>query len=142
MPSLSHTTLSYISQNHYHINSIDTNIESLNKIFNALFFLSPSRTDFSSEYTSLIDDRNDCYAEIMLDEAKDKRSRKKKELFVKGRQSTLYHVLMLLSNIIAFSRLWTGYDPHNKNDLPLIAKILTDIANELSTSDYQEFQTK
>ena len=40
----------------------------------------------------------------MLDEAKDKHSGKKKEVFIKGRQSTLYHVLMHLSNIIAFSR--------------------------------------
>ena len=142
MPSLTHTTLSYLSQNHYHINSIDANIESLKKTFNALIFLSPPRQDFSSEYTSLIDDSNDCYAEIMLDEAKDKRSGKKKEVFIKGRQSTLDHVLKLLSNIIAFSRFWTGYDPHTKKDLPLIAKIFTDIANELSTSDYQEFHTK
>ena len=67
---------------------------------------------------------------------------KKKEVFIKGRQSTLDHVLKLLSNIIAFSRFWTGYDPHTKKDLPLIAKIFTDIANELSTSDYQEFHTK
>ena len=77
----------------------------------------------------------------MLDEEKDKRLGKKKEVFIKGRQSTLYHVLMRLSNIIAFSRFWTGYDPNNKNDLPLIAKILTDIANEISLSDYQEFHT-
>ena len=65
----------------------------------------------------------------MLDEAKDKHSGKKKAVFIKGLQSTLYHVLKLLSNIIAFSRFWTGYDPHNKKDLPLIAKIFTDIAN-------------
>ena len=78
----------------------------------------------------------------MLDEAKDKCSGKKKKEFIKGHQSTLYHVLKPLSNIITFSRFWTRYDPHNKKDLPLIAKIFTDIANELSTSDYQEFHTK
>ena len=72
MPSLTHTTPSYISQNHYHINSTDTNIESLKKISNALIFLFPPRQVFSSEYTNLIDDSNDCYAEIILDEAKDK----------------------------------------------------------------------
>ena len=81
MPSLTHTALSYLSQNHYHINSIDANIESLKKTFNALIFLSPPRQDFSSEYTSLIDDSNNCYVEIILDETKDKHSRKKKEFF-------------------------------------------------------------
>ena len=84
MPSLTHTTLSCLSQNHYHINSIDTNIESLKKICNTLIFLSPLRYDFSSEYTSLIVYINDCYADIILDKAKDKRSGKKKEVFIKG----------------------------------------------------------
>ena len=45
-----------------------------------------------------------------------------KEEFIKGRQSSLDHVLKILLNIIAFSRFWTGYDPHNKSDFPLIER--------------------
>ena len=84
IPSFTHTTLSYLSPNHYHINSIDTTIESLKNTFNALIFLYPPRTDFSSEYTSLIDYSNDYFTKIMMDEAKDKRSEKKED-FIKGR---------------------------------------------------------
>ena len=83
MPSFIHTTLSYLSQNHYQINDIATNIESLKKTLNSLIFLSPPRAYFLSEYTSLIDDSNDCYAKIMLDEKKDKRSDKKKKYSLK-----------------------------------------------------------
>ena len=142
MSSLTHTTLSYLCQIHYHINIIDTNIESLKTIFNALIFLSVPRTDLLSQYTSIIDDSNDFHAEIMLDEAKDKLLGKKKEVFIKDCQYILDNVVILLSTIIAFSRLQIGYDPNNKYDLPLIAKMLTDLANELSSSDYQEFYTK
>lgn len=78
----------------------------------------------------------------MLDEAKDERSGKKKKFFIKYHQRTLYHVLMCLSNIIVFSRCWTGYNPKIKNDSTLIAKVLIDIENELSSSDYQDFHTK
>ena len=74
MPSFTYTPLSYLSQNYYYINIINTNIESLKKAFNRFILLSPPKIDFSSEYTSLVDDSNDFYAEIMLDEAKDKRS--------------------------------------------------------------------
>ena len=49
---------------------------------------------------------------------------------------------MCLLNIIAVSRFLTEYKPNNKNDLPLIVKILIDISNELSSSDYQDFHTK
>ena len=77
----------------------------------------------------------------LLDLPTDRRSKKKSDICIKGKQDTLNDVSHLIANIITFSRFWADCTIDSP-DLPAFVNILLELADELSSADYRRYDAK
>ena len=54
----------------------------------------------------------------MLDQPEDKRTVRRKDVFMKGKQNTINDVLAFISNIIVFARFWVNIDKEDTHKMP------------------------
>ena len=88
-----------MTQAYYHISPIDENFDQLKKSFNPLVLLSQPSVN-TVDYTRIMEANKISELDDFIKE--------KSDIFIKGKQYTLKDVLHLLSNLITFSRFWTG----------------------------------
>ena len=136
-PYLSQTVLLYIIKTIFHQGSIDKNVESIKKSFNVLALLPPP-TKASDEYDRYINSSKNHELEEALEQPSEKRSAVKKEIFVKGKQESLQDVITFIANFVTFARYWVKMSDEMTTQ-PTIIQMIIEIADFLSTSDYERF---
>ena len=106
---------------------------------NILALLAPPGIE-TDEYTGYVNSSKNTEIEGMLDQPNEKRSAVRKDVFIKGKQETLNDVLTFIANIIVFLRFWVNMS--KDEDTPYIIEMLTEIADNLSSSEYISFNNK
>ena len=124
-------------QCHYHTGPIDKSGDSIKKTFNFLNLLPPPSTH-DDEYDRHINSSKNAEADAMLDQPSEKRAAIRKDVFIKGRQSSLDDVLAFCGNFIIFARFWSKVD-QDSHKQPLLVQLFTEVADQISSSEFKRF---
>ena len=134
-PFLSPTVLKYMISTNFHLGAIDKSLDSIKKTFNMLALLAPP-TSGTDDYERYIATSRNNELEVILDQPSEKRSAVKKEIFIKGRQESIEHVLNFIANIVVFARFWVKMTEESTSQ-PTFVQILVEVADYISTSEYK-----
>ena len=137
LPFFSQTALLYMLKTNWYNGPIDQNHEDIKKSFNLLALLPPPIKK-NEDYEKYINSSRNCEIEDTLNQPSDKRSAVKKDIFLKGKQETLKDVVQLISNVVVFARYWVKMNEEWSSQ-PLIIQFIVEIADYISTSDYEYF---
>ena len=116
---------------------IDQSHDDIKKSFNLLTLLSPPIKK-NEDYKRYISSSRNSEIEDTLNQPLEKRSAVKKDIFLKGKQESLKDVLQFIANIVVFARYWVKMNDKSSSQ-PLIIQIIIEIADYISTSDYENF---
>ena len=140
-PFMSSTIISYALQAHYHIESIDVDMESLKKSFSLLALLPPPRNQ-SEEYCGFVNSSKNVDVDRLLDQPEDKKTTMRKDVFIKGRQDSIEDVLAFISNITVYTRFCVKMWEESNDDHPVVIEMFLKIADFLSSAEYRRFDER
>ena len=63
----------------------------------------------------------------------------RKDVFIKGRQSSIKDVITFIANIVVYSRFWIKTTANNLNGYPYVIQMFIELADFLSSSEYTKF---
>ena len=95
----------------------------------------------SDDYERYIATGRNNELEDILEQPSEKRSTVKKEIFIKGRQESIDHVLNFIAHIVVFARFWVKMSEETTSQ-PTFIQILVEVADYISTSEYKLFNEK
>ena len=140
-PFLSHTTLTYLLQSHFHSGAMESNLDSLKKSFSVACLLPPQNVA-SDEYNGYVASSRNIEIDKILDQPAEKRSGIRKDVFIKGRQDNLDDFIAFCANIVALSRFLAKMDEKDDSSQPLIVQMILEIADVVSAAEYKKFEEK
>ena len=75
--------------------------------------------------------------ETLLNEVKEKRSKKFKDILIHGQQKTLNHYITFFVNITAYAKFFVDFQIHSPDQQPLVIEILLSIADIVTILEFQ-----
>ena len=135
MPDLSPTLITYLFKLNVASSPLLKDVDNIKKMFNWLAFLPPPLK--SSAYDEAVRSSKKVELEAVLDEAKEKRSGKVQEVFIKGRQLTLQDYISFLSNIVIFLNFFVDFQLLDMRTMPLLVNMLVSFSDKVVTRDFQ-----
>ena len=137
LPFFSQTVLLYMLKLNWYNGPIDYNYDDIKKSFNLLTLLPPP-VKMNEDYEKYINSSKNSEIEDTLNQPLEKRSGVKKDIFLKGKQESLKDVTQFIANIVVFARYWVKMNEELSSQ-PLIIQMIIEIADYISTSDYEIF---
>ena len=137
LPFFSQTALLYLFKTNWYNGPIDQSYDDIKKSFNLLALLPPP-VKKNEDYEKYINSSRNTEIEDTLNQPLEKRSAVKKDIFLKGKQDSLKDVIQFIANVVVFGRYWVKMDQETSTQ-PLIIQMIIEIADYISTSDYEYF---
>ena len=137
LPFFSQTVLLYMLKLNWYNGPIDYSYDDIKKSFNLLTLLPPP-VKMNEDYEKYINSSKNSEIEDTLNQPLEKRSGVKKDIFLKGKQESLKDVIQFIANVVVFARYWVKMNEELSSQ-PLIIQMIIEIADYISTSDYEIF---
>ena len=140
-PHINNTTANLFLINEYHTKPLDEEVSMIGQRISALTFLPPPKAGSNlREYEAYVSNTKQNEMDAVACEVAENRKIIDKKSFIRGRQDSIQDAMTTIANIDALFAFICDFD--DDSNAPDIAKMLRELANIISTRDFQNFTEK